>query len=82
MKCCSTLSKKRIISGINKLSFFHSSYFSKLREDKQQTAVRVSLVGRVISVQRLECLTDNPKSFDFFRQFSYFLFFVPYNSNL
>ena len=43
-------------------SSFHSSYFSKFKDDKQQTAV-LSLpslsipVGRVISLQRLEVFT-------------------------
>src|SRR5210317_718254 len=41
----------------------HSSKYSKLTEDKQHTAVLSSLVGRVISEQRLLCLISNPKSF-------------------
>ena len=41
-------------SGTNNGSFFHSSYFSKLTEDKQHTAVLFSLVGNVISVHKLE----------------------------
>src|SRR6056300_1105698 len=40
-----------------------SSKYSKLTEDKQHTAVLSSLVGKVISEQRLLCLISKPKSF-------------------
>ena len=63
IKYCNTLSKNLIKSGINKVSFFHSSYFSKLTLDKQQTAVLFSFVGNVISEHKLEWCTFNPKSF-------------------
>ena len=48
---------------MNNLSFFHSSYFSKLTEDKQHTAVLSSLVGKVISVHKFEWCTFNPNFF-------------------
>ena len=63
MKCSKTLSSIVTKSLINKSSLDHSSNFSRLTLDKQQTAVRSSSVGRVISEQRLLCLIDKPKSF-------------------
>ena len=62
MKSVKTLSRNLITSLIMLGSSFHSSYFSRLREDKQQTAV-LSLpslsipVGKVISLHRFEVLT-------------------------
>ena len=67
IKSVITLSRNLIISSINCLSSFHSSYFSKLRDDKQQTAV-LSLpwlsipVGNVISLHKFEVLTVSPAS--------------------
>ena len=51
---CSTLSRKRITSSMNILSPFHSSQVSRLRLERQQTAVRSAPrwsvpVGSVIS---------------------------------
>ncbi len=37
---CSTLSRKRITSSMKSLSLFHSSHVSRLRLERQQTAVR------------------------------------------
>src|SRR6478752_129660 len=54
IKCWRLLSNKRIISSINFSLFFHESYFSKLTEDKQQTAVRSGEVGNSISIHKLE----------------------------
>ena len=67
IKSCNTLSRKRIISSIKLGLFFHSLKVSIFKDDKQQTAVRSSPkwsipVGRVISLQRLEVLTDKPAS--------------------
>jgi hypothetical protein len=45
MKNCKTLSRNWIRSAIRVVSF-HSSYFSKLTDDKQQTALRSSFVAR------------------------------------
>ena len=62
MKSDNTLSKNLITSLIISGSSFHSSYFSKFKDDKQHTAV-LSLpslsipVGRVISLHKLEVLT-------------------------
>ncbi len=62
MKSDKTLSRNLITSLTISGSSFHSSYFSKFNEDKQQTAV-LSLpslsipVGRVISLQRFDVLT-------------------------
>ena len=52
-----------IKSSMNTGFSLHSSKFSKFTEDKQHTAVRSSLVGKVISEHRLLCLISNPKSF-------------------
>ena len=65
IKCCNTLSNIVIKSAIKKESFDHSSKCSKLTEDKQQTAVLSSSVGKVISEHRLLCLISKPKSFCF-----------------
>ena len=53
MKKVSTLSKNLIRSEIKYSSSCHSSNFSKFTLDRQHTAVLSSLVGRVISEQRL-----------------------------
>ena len=48
---------------MNSSSSFHSSNFSRLTEERQHTAVRSSLVGRVISEHKLLCFISNPNSF-------------------
>ena len=63
IKCCKTLSSIVTRSSIKFLSFDHSSKCSRFTEERQQTAVRSSLVGRVISEQRLLCFISSPKSF-------------------
>ena len=63
MKCSSVLSNMVTRSDIKFSSSFHSSKYSKLTLDKQQTAVRSSLVGSVISEHKLLCRTVSPKSF-------------------
>ena len=67
MKSCSTLSRKRITSGMNCGSFDHSNQVSQFNDDRQQTAVRSRPcwsipVGRVISEQRFEVFTSSPAS--------------------
>ena len=57
-----TLSSISIMSGIKSLLFFHSSKYSKFTEDKQHTAVLSLLVGKNISVQRLDPCIDKPLS--------------------
>src|SRR6056300_1683630 len=54
IKYSKTLSRNLTTSGMKLLSSFHSSYFSKLSEDKQHTAVRSSFVGNVISLHKFE----------------------------
>ena len=63
MKCSSTLSSIVTKSSINFSSLDHSSKYSRLTLDKQQTAVLSSLVGKVISEHKLLCFTSKPKSF-------------------
>ena len=53
IKCCNTLSKNLIKSGIKLSSFSHSLYFYRFTLDKQHTAVLSSFVCKVISEQRL-----------------------------
>ena len=51
------------MSGIKVGEVDHSSYFARLTLDKQQTAVLSSSVGKVISLQRLDCLILKPNFF-------------------
>ena len=51
------------MSGINVDDVDHSSYLARLTLDKQQTAVLSSSVGKVISLQRLDCLILKPNFF-------------------
>ena len=51
------------MSGINVGDVDHSSYLARLTLDKQHTAVLSSSVGKVISLQRLDCLTLRPNFF-------------------
>ena len=48
------------MSGINVDDVDHSSYLARLTLDKQQTAVLSLSVGKVISLQRLDCLILQP----------------------
>ncbi len=62
IKNCNTLSRKRVKSATISVSF-HSSYFSRLTEDRQQTAVRSSLVTKWISLHKLLPLIFRPSFF-------------------
>ena len=53
IKCCNILSNIVIKSLIKNSDSFHSLKYSKFTLDKQHTAVLSSLVGNVISEQRL-----------------------------
>ena len=53
-----------VIKSLMNIGFSdHSSKYSKFTLDKQHTAVRSSLVARVISEHRLLCLISKPKAF-------------------
>ena len=52
IKNCNTLSKNVIKSFTTSVSF-HSSYNSKFKDDRQQTAVLSSFVGRCISLHKI-----------------------------
>ena len=58
-----TLGGALIIACLSFSTILWTSNFSKFTLDKQQTAVRSSLVASVISEHKLLCFISKPKSF-------------------